>query len=159
MIMIIDGHNLIPHMPGINLADPDDEMQLIQMVQSYCRIRRKSAEVYFDRAPAGQARTFNAGRVKAVFVRTGRTADDAIMDRLKQLGKRARNCTVISSDRQVQQAARAVHAAVLSAAAFAAEWRELSEQSPELERPDKPLTDDELAYWQALFDDKRPPKS
>lgn len=157
MIMIIDGHNLIPHMPGISLADPDDEVQLIQLLQSYCRIHRKSAEVYFDKAPAGQARTYTTGRVKAVFVPTARTADDAIVARLKQLGKRARNCTVISSDRQVQQAARAVHAAVLSATAFAADWRELSDQSPELERPDQPLTDDEVAYWQALFENKNPP--
>ena len=157
--MIIDGHNLIPHMPGVNLSDPDDEMQLIQMVQSYCRLRRRTAEIYFDKAPAGQARAYSTGMVKAVFVRTGRTADDAIIDRLKQLGRRAKNCLIVSSDRQVQQASRAVHADVVSAAAFAADWRELSEQSPEFEQPEQPLTEDEITYWQQLFENRKPPES
>mgnify|MGYP001047855273 CR=1 FL=1 len=150
--MIIDGHNLIPHLSGINLADPEDEMQLIDLLQEFCRLRRKSVEVYFDRAPVGYAGERSYGRVRAVFVPNGVTADDAIMARLKQLGKRARNVQVVSSDRQVQQAARAAHADVMSSEAFAALWERLLEEEPALDIRNRPLTDSEVEVWERLFD-------
>lgn len=157
MILIIDGHNLIPHMPGLNLSDPDDEGQLIQILQEYCRLRRKTIAVYFDRAPAGQAREQQHGRVRAHFVRLGTTADAAIMARLKKMGKRAKNVTVVSSDRQVIAAARAVHARVMTAEAFAADYAGLAEEEPELDPRNRKLSEDELAAWEQLFRREAPP--
>ncbi len=151
MTLLIDGHNLIPHLPGINLSDPDDEGQLIQLLQDYCRIRRKHVEVYFDRAPAGWAGERKFGSVKANFVREGVTADQAIMDRLKKLGKRARNVSVVSSDRQVQQAARAAHADVLPSQTFAVELATLFEDEPALAPRERLLSQDEVAEWEAFF--------
>lgn len=151
MTLIVDGHNLIPHIPGISLADPDDEGALVKMLQEYCRLRRKTVEVFFDRAPAGQAGERRFGQVKAQFVVEGMTADEAIMRRLKLLGKRARNYTVVSSDRQVQQAARAVHARVVSSEAFAAEWQSLAEDTPELDPRNRLLTEEETQAWEKLF--------
>lgn len=157
MTLIIDGHNLIPRLPGINLADPDDEAQLVKLLQEYCRLRRKSAEVYFDQAPAGQAGIRRYGQVRANFVRSGITADEAIMARLRQLGKKARNYKVISSDRQVQQAARGVHATVVTAEEFAAEWQALSEQVPELDPRNRLLSEEEMEAWEKLFKRGHPP--
>ena len=157
MGIIIDGHNLIPHMPGVDLSDPDDESKLIRMLQEYCRLRRKTIEVYFDRAPAGWAGDQQHGQVRAHFVRAGTTADDAIMARLKQLGKRAKNVTVVSSDRQVAAAVRAVHARLVTAEAFAADWVGLTEEEPELDPRNRMLSEDELAAWQQLFQRGHPP--
>lgn len=157
MLLIIDGHNLIPHMPGIDLADPDDEIQLIRVMQDYCRMRRKQAEVFFDRAPAGQARTQQYGLVRAHFVREGITADAAIMAYLKNLGKRAKNVTVVSSDRQVAVAARAVHATVMTSEAFAGAWIDLMEEEPELDPQDRLLSEDEVKYWENVFKRGHPP--
>jgi uncharacterized protein len=98
----------------LNLSDPDDEVKLIQLLQEYCRLRRKTAEVFFDRAPVGRAGVQQYGLVRAHFVREGTTADAAIMAYLKKLGKRAKNTTVVSSDRQVLAAARAAHAGVMT---------------------------------------------
>jgi len=151
MAIIIDGHNLIPRIPGINLADPDDEEQLVRLLQDYCRLRRKQVEVYFDRAPAGQAGERKLGQVRAIFVREGMTADDAIMIRLRQLGKRARNFTVVSSDRQVQQAARAAHATVISANDFASEWQSLMMEEPDLDPRSQLLSEDEVEMWEDIF--------
>jgi hypothetical protein len=153
---LIDGHNLIPYIPGIALSDPDDEMKLIQQLQGYCQKRRKSLTVYFDRAPVGQAGVRKFGSVQAVFVREGVTADKAIMDRLAELGKRARNVVVVSSDRQVRQAARAVHAKVISSQAFAAEMRAVFEDEPELDPRNRLLSQEEVAEWEAFFRRGRP---
>jgi uncharacterized protein len=125
MSYLIDGHNLIPKVRGLSLEDVDDEQQLIELLQDFCRRsgrHRRSAwlEVFFDQAPPGQARTHRYGMVTAHFVRQGKTADRAISERLKRLGTQAHNYTVVSSDRQVQNAAHEVRASVLSSEAFAA---------------------------------------
>jgi len=157
MTIIIDGHNLISKIPEISLADPDDEEKLVRLLQDYCRMRRKTMEVYFDAAPIGRSGKQRYGQVQAFFVKSGITADDAIMNRLKQLGKRARNVTVVSSDRQVQQAARAAHANVTSSEDFAADWQSLAEEMPELDPKHRLLTEEELAVWEAMFKRGHPP--
>lgn len=151
MTLIIDGHNLIPHLPGMNLADPDDEEKLIALLGEYCRLRHKTAEVYFDRAPLGQAGERRFGKVKAIFVQAGSSADAAIMARLRKLGKRAKNVRVVSSDRQVVQAARAAHAEVQSSQDFATEWIKHSEEEPVLDPRNRELTDKEVENWEELF--------
>lgn len=119
MPYIIDGHNLIPKIPGISLDEIDDENQLIELLQEFCRRERKQVEVYFDNAPPGGVRARSFGSVTARFVRQGRTADDAISAKLNRLGGSARNYTVVSSDQAVQAAARAKRARVLSSEEFA----------------------------------------
>jgi predicted RNA-binding protein with PIN domain len=119
MPYIIDGHNLIPKLPGLDLQEIDDETKLIELLQVFCRSTRRRAEVYFDNAPPGFARGQSFGAVTAHFVRQGTTADTAIQRRLQRLGKAAKNWTVVSSDGQVQSAARDLRAHYISAEAFA----------------------------------------
>ncbi len=38
---IIDGHNLIPKLPGRSLRELDDEMALVGLLQTFGRLRRK----------------------------------------------------------------------------------------------------------------------
>jgi len=49
--IIIDGHNLIPKVSGIQLSDPEDENKLLEMLNEYCRLSRTQAEVFFDGSP------------------------------------------------------------------------------------------------------------
>lgn len=119
MPYIIDGHNLIPKILGLNLDDIDDEIQLIKLLQDFCRQERKKMEVYFDNAPPGSTRTQKHGWVTAHFTRQGRTADAAIRSRLQELGRAASNWTVITSDNKVAAAAREVRARVISSEVFA----------------------------------------
>jgi len=157
MVLLIDGHNLIPHLPGMDLSDPDDEEQLIRLLQDYCRLRRKHVEVFFDRAPVGQAGVRQFGLVKAHFVREGMTADEAIMAQLKKLGKGAKNVIVVSSDRQVAAAARAAHAQVMTSEAFAGECANLTEEEPELDPRDRLLSEEEVKQWESIFKRGHPP--
>ncbi len=158
MEIIIDGHNLIPHIPGIDLSDADDELRLISTLQEYCRVRRAKAVVFFDGAPIGQARVQQFGRVTAHFVRVGMSADAAIMDYLQKLGKRAKNVAVVSSDRQIVRAARAVQAKVITSADFAAEWANLAPDEPGPDPRDQPLSAQEVDYWEKIFKQGREPK-
>jgi len=153
MPYIIDGHNLIPKVPGLRLEAIDDEIQLIEMLQEFCRLRGKQVEVFFDNAPPGGSRARNFGRVIARFVRQGTTADDAIRARLGRLGRAARNWTVVSSDHAVQASARAVQAHYISAEAFAEMLvQTLDESQTDLgEDEDARLDPEELDDWLHLF--------
>jgi len=55
MNYIIDGHNLIPNIPGLSLSDLDDEPRMIAIVREFCRLSRSHAELYFDGAPPVQS--------------------------------------------------------------------------------------------------------
>lgn len=152
MPFIVDGHNLIPKIPGLNLSDMDDEMRLVEMLQEYCRLTRKQVEVFFDNAPPGQPRARNFGSVIARFVRSEQTADKAIRDKLYRLGGEARNWTVVSSDHQVQAAARAARAAVVPAETFSLQLREILDGSPKVsEVADRELSTEEVDDWMKIF--------
>jgi predicted RNA-binding protein with PIN domain len=114
MPYLIDGHNLIPKV-GLKLSSFDDEYELLNLLQEFCRLRRVQVEVYFDGAPPGQAGKRKAGVVTAHFIREGSSADAAIETRLVKIKNSAKNWTVISSDRRIQRSARASGANVMSA--------------------------------------------
>ena len=152
MPYIIDGHNLIPKIPGMSLQDIDDEIQLVNLLQEFCRIRRKQVEVYFDNAPPGSPGARNYGRVVARFVRQGRTADQAIQMKLKRLGGEARNWTVVSSDGEVQANARAVRAKILTAEVFAQQvFEALGDTADSYLEPESDLSPEEVEDWMQIF--------
>lgn len=156
MPYLIDGHNLIPKIPGLNLQALDDEEQLIQLLQEYCRRQRKQIEVFFDNAPPGGVRARNFGLVVARFVRQGSTADQAIGERLVRLGRLARNWTVVSSDLAVQSSARAAQARVMPSEVFARLLvKALDEQAVDPgENRQAGVSTDELDDWLKLFGDQ-----
>lgn len=153
MPYLVDGHNLIPKL-GLRLDSVDDEMELIAILQEFCRLERRQVEVYFDGAPTPQAGTRKLGSVTAHFVRLGATADDAIRRRLKKLGRAAKNWTVVSSDRQVQAEAREVHANIIPSDSFAGLLKQARASAPKIER-DQTLSPNEVEEWLKLFGGKR----
>ncbi len=157
MPVIIDGHNLIPKIPGLRLSDEEDEQGLIRLLQAYCRARKKPVEVYFDRAAPGYAGSRSFGMVKATFVPSSSTADDAIRQRLNKLGRSARNCIVVTSDRQVQAEARSLGARVKTSEDFAQELVQAIENQPGTSGFSGKLSEQEVEEWLKLFiskDDK-----
>ena len=158
MPYLIDGHNLIGRMPGISLKDLDDEKMLISRLQSFYQQVHKPMEVFFDQAPPGMQGRRKYGMLTVVFVRKGKTADDAIRDRLRQLGKTAANWVVVSSDRQVQGEAHSHHASVISSDEFARQVLVAGHGADRggSDKPVPPQTEDEMQDWLDLFSRNRP---
>ena len=153
MPYLVDGHNLIPKIPGLSLKSMDDEAQLIQWLQEFCRLTNKSVDVYFDNAPVGQARTQRFGKVKAHFIQAGSTADEAIISRLRSLGRSAKNWNVVSSDRQVAATAREFHARVIPSdefAGFLSAGKNEKESGTEVDA-DLSLNSTEIDEWLEIF--------
>jgi hypothetical protein len=116
---LIDGHNLIPKIPGLSLRQIDDELRLIELLQVYARVKRCAIEVFFDDAPPGLAGARSYGTVRAHFSPLASSADAAIRSRLAKSGKNTQGLHVVSSDRQVLAEARARGAALITAETFA----------------------------------------
>ena len=151
--IIVDGHNLIPKIPGLSLSDPDDEVQLIQLLQDYCRLRRAKIDCYFDKAPLGHPRIKAYGSVTARFARPGKTADAEIKEHLQRLERRAQDWIVVSSDGSIKAAARAARARLISSEDFAREIQAVRSRKPLEERPasEEQISEDELEMWMREF--------
>lgn len=153
MPYLIDGHNLIPKL-GLRLDTMDDEMELIAILQEFCRLERRQVDVYFDGAPTAHAGTRKHGGVTAHFVPLKSTADNAIRNRLKKLGKAAQNWSVVSSDHRVQLEARDMRAEVISSDTFANTLKQARNSAPK-PTDDRKLSSQEVDDWMKLFEERR----
>jgi predicted RNA-binding protein with PIN domain len=150
MPYLIDGHNLIPKL-GLDLSSFDDETELIERLNEFCRIsRRGQVEIYFDNAPPGIPESRKIGLVRAHFVRKPLIADEAIRLRLKNLKNDARNWSVVSSDHRVQAEAKAVGARVITSDEFARTVDETLRAGP-APGDKKTMSARELDDWLTLF--------
>lgn len=150
MPYLIDGHNLIPKI-GLRLDSADDEMELVTLLQKFSRLRRQPVEVYFDGAPVPHAGTRKLGTVRAHFIRLGQTADAAIRARLRGMEKAAKNWTVVTSDREVQEAARGSQAQFISSEEFVKLLRTTIQSASKTVSSDAPLSEKEVEEWLWLF--------
>ena len=156
MNYLIDGHNLIPKVSGLDLKMADDELLLIELLLGFCNQNQHNVEVYFDNSPPGQPDTRHFGRVRATFIRQNQSADHAILSRLHKLGRSAGNWTVVSSDRQVLAAARQMHAQVLKSEKFASLLTTYPDRSiaQDNERNTSHVSQAEVDEWLELFEER-----
>ena len=147
MPYLIDGHNLIPFMHGINLDELDDELRLIDLLEDYFRKIRKKAVIFFDKGQPGGDPVVKRGFVTARFTRAPLIADQAIQNHLRQLGASARNYTVVSSDNEVSACARKNGAKAVSSREFALQVNKPSKSS----KTGKSNQEDDLDYWMKKF--------
>lgn len=151
MTYLIDGHNLVPHVPGMSLQHLDDEEQLIARLQQFCLRQRRKVVVFFDRATPGGAGKRVRGQVEAHFVREGIPADQAIISHLRRQGKGAANWTVVTSDRTVAAEARALRAGVMPSEAFARLLLQLQMEEPAGDKPEASPSEREVEEWMEIF--------
>lgn len=156
MPLMIDGHNLIGQLSGIELSDPDDEARLITLLLAYCARTRKQITVYFDQGAPGDSSPPARAGLSVKFVRPPRSADDAMRDHLRRLGRQAVNWTVISSDSQVQDAARRAGAKTMPSSTFARQLRSGPHQTAP-EKPERASSPDEIDELLRAFQERRKP--
>lgn len=120
MRYLIDGHNLIAYLPNIDLDDPNDEPKLVNMLNGFAnRDGKHRLEIVFDNGiPGGESR-MSKSRVKVFFASSQRTnADTIIKKRIRTIRDR-KAWVVVTSDREIRQAAGDHGVRCLSCAEFA----------------------------------------
>lgn len=118
--LIIDGNNLLHLMHAYAMGKPIGRLALATLVGVHAAKSGRDATVVFDGPPptGGLAQQFATTGVKVAFS-GGRTADDVILDMLRNSGAGS-GVDVVSSDRGVQGGARDFGAGVTSCETFAA---------------------------------------
>jgi predicted RNA-binding protein with PIN domain len=154
MPILIDGHNLIGRMPDIDLADPDDEAELVLKLRTYCARTGKRVTVVFDHGlPGGKSHELSSGKVDVRFASTGRTADGVLLERIRK-SNNPRNLTIVTSDRRIISGAEARGVRVIRSEAFA----ELLSTSPKTDGVsddgEKPTADGDVGYWLRQFEQR-----
>jgi len=153
--LVVDGHNLVPKIPGLHLSDLDDESKLIGLLGEYCRLQRTRSDLFFDGSPPGSRRSARHGLVIVHNVRQGTTADDAILAFLHKSGTSAREVIVVTSDHRVQAEARALRATVITSEAFSQQLqRVLASPKSAINQSEVQPSEEEVAYWLAAMTKK-----
>ncbi|MCB9452357.1 MAG: NYN domain-containing protein [Anaerolineaceae bacterium] len=158
MPYLIDGHNVIGYLPDISLDDPNDEAKLVQKLAGFAARTKKQCVVVFDSGlPAGKSR-MSSTVVKVVFASHHSNADRLIMARIQHIPDPT-NWTVVSSDHQVQTAARQRGIKTLSSVDFASLLQAPTpppDHDPG-EADEVRQTDEEINYWLREFTDTEDP--
>jgi predicted RNA-binding protein with PIN domain len=139
-------------MPGIDLADADDEAQLVMLLRRYATAKRdRQVFVVFDHGVYGHPEQLDGYGVLCYFARSPRDADQELIRRIKKVA-RPREWTIVTSDRQIIRAAADRGVRVISSQAFAAQLTTPKPQPAPEEKPrDVKLSEAEVEEWMRLF--------
>jgi len=118
MRYLIDGHNLIGHLPELSLSDPDDEAKLVALLHVYCLRAGHRCTVIFDRGlPGGRSRELSTSRVEAHFAHAGTDADAILKARIRRV-RDPGGWTFVSSDAAIRETAHRRGMAALTSPEF-----------------------------------------
>src|SRR5919108_1899999 len=121
MHLLVDGHNLIGQMPGISLADADDEAQLVMLLRGYAtRKRGRQVVVVFDHGVYGHPQMLDGYGVTCYFAKSPQDADAQLIRRLKAIS-RPGEWALVTSDQHVAGVARERGVRVIDSQEFAAQ--------------------------------------
>ncbi len=158
MPYLIDGNNLIGHIPDLNLADRQSRTQLVSRLRQFQKIKNTRVSVVFDGTPEIDLMTGGAeqGPVSVLFPESGRNADsliEEIIDKQTDL----RRFFVVSSDREIRYFANKHGAKSLGCAEFHRDLKAAMRKfrkDAELLKEDESPTPLEIRQWKEMFGKK-----
>lgn len=153
---IIDGHNLVPKIPGLSLSDPEDESKLIALLQEYGRLTRSQMDLFFDNAPPGKAGTKGSGSLRVHYVKQGISADEAIIAFMRNCTRDSTEIFLVTSDRRIHAEARSMRIRFIHSEVFSREMGKVF-SSPQVVNREKEKTPSpqEVEEWLDLFSGKK----
>jgi predicted RNA-binding protein with PIN domain len=154
MPVIIDGHNLLWSVKGLEDDPSITDTALCRILDRYFGLAGDNAEIIFDGpGPLNKTEFTGIRNVEITFSGRATDCDTVIEDRI--LASTApRRLTIVSSDRRLRDAADARKARALKSEDF---WdkvkKQLSKQRPGKEPPGKfyGLTESETELWLKIF--------
>jgi predicted RNA-binding protein with PIN domain len=159
MSVLIDGHNLVAQLDDLSLSDPDDEARLVQRLKVYRSAINRPITVVFDHGERyTPPQDLSGGGVKVLFAALDSSADELIVQRITR-SREPHALLVVSTDGEVQAAARSRGAQVMTAQEFARQMKETHAPRHKRRRR-KPVFEPavsaaEVEYWVRQFESRK----
>ena len=154
-MFIIDGHNLLHGVRKVEESSKTlDEPTLCKVLGTYFKLIGEKAEIVFDGSgPPDKSGFDSVGHIEIFFAGQASDADAVIEDKIKA-STGPKGLTVVSSDRQLQQAAHARRATAIKSELF---WFEVQKELNRKRAPKEPpakrqgISQSETEQWLKVF--------
>ncbi|NOR15036.1 MAG: hypothetical protein GQ544_04980 [Candidatus Aminicenantes bacterium] len=159
MPYLIDGNNLIGHMPDLNLKNRVDRYRLLSRLLNFQRVKNTRVILVFDGPPDDNfaPEKFQGIPFSVRFPTIDENADMVIQDIISQETDR-RQFFVVSSDREIQRYAHASGAKSVKCEQFLRELkaaRREHRESTEMEKQEEFPSPLEVKHWTEIFRTKK----
>lgn len=158
MPYVIDGNNVIGSSPDLAQSESGSSRQkLIDLVVQFQKHRNNSIVLVFDGAPADEKiPPPGDNRLSVLFACDGESADDRIMELLKEYSH-GRDLVLVSSDKKLKDCAREKGGRAMNAIEFYFDLKRANRIQDKREEKEKrihnELSDHEVDHWMKIFGD------
>ncbi|HWP42538.1 MAG TPA: NYN domain-containing protein [Blastocatellia bacterium] len=150
MAYIIDGNNVMGQTPGWHRDRDAARMRLLELTAEFARLKEARVAVVFDGAPESGLPDGSSFRgVRVYYAERGSDADTRI-ERLVESSKDRRGLTVVTSDRRLALAVRALGAAVMRSGEYRKLVDSVLETRPRAEKGEG-ANDPSINEWLRYF--------
>jgi predicted RNA-binding protein with PIN domain len=159
MPYLIDGNNLIGHIPDLSLGDRESRFLLVSRLRRFQKIKNTRVILVFDGPPQEGLGTYHnsVSPFSIAHPEPGESADSLIEEFIREQTD-LRRFFVVSSDREIRYFARKHGAKSIDCAAFYLELKGIlreSREEAELQKNDEPPTPLEVRQWDDVFRTKK----
>ncbi len=155
MPVIIDGHNLLHSIQKTSEGSESiTDVQLCHIIGRYLKLTGEKGEIVFDgTGPADKSQFDNLSNLEVSFTGFATDADTVIEDKIRA-NTAPKRLTIVSSDRRLQDAARARKATAIKSQIF---WNNLQKRLSRNKTIKEPaakrrgLSDGETEQWLKFF--------
>ena len=156
MPYIIDGNNLIGSSPDISLKDENARSEIIAIVKKFQRNKKSKIIIVFDGEPDTFSEEENPNeKIVVKYPPVGESADDEIK-RILEGYTYFRDVILITSDRELKEAAKKKGVKVVNSIEFYYELKRVYRATGRIEQKQKrintELTEGEVDQWMKIFD-------
>ena len=155
MAYLIDGNNLIGHLPYLELFDPRSKRRLVAQLSIFQRAKRTKIILVFDGFPEHELgdEKFSAKKFLILYPDRGQTADTLIKEWIEKQTD-SRHLYVVSSDREIKKFARMNGAKILTCEEFNKRLKKALKKykdSKAMKKVETRLTPLEVDHWLEIF--------
>lgn len=159
MPYLIDGNNLIGHIPDLNLGDWESRSVLVSRLRRFQKVKNTRLILVFDGPPqAGLDSDHHSGIPLSIIHPEPGTSADSRIEEIIEKQTDLRRFFVVSSDREVRNFARKHGAKSITCAEFHRELKAALREhrkEAELEKNDETQSALEVRQWGEVFDTKK----
>ena len=155
MPYLIDGSNLIGHIPGLEISDLKSKQRLVRQLFLFQSVKKTKIILVFDGHPDPEliGKKFQRKEFSLLWPDSEDSADPLI-ERLIEQQTDLRHFYVVSSDREIQSFARKNKAKVLDCGEFHKLMKKVLKELKEddaMEKEESELSPLEMDHWLSIF--------